>query len=911
MKLKDITFSSDGKTLLALGFLGLFLYLYLLPVINHDAAVQFEISQEEAIEQAKSFARAQGQNISGLTWSARPMRAVGILDSLLTPAAIRQIDYHAGDAAFSALPAYFWQVTGIPESEEEDKPKDLVLRLTTHGDIWEYRSDPSITFNTVFADAIKEIPLVTSDSTALALDDENIQLLWNISNNLKVTSTSDSLQLGLLTAEDARAMVRYHLHGTVLQHYQEISIDTVLQAKEPAGVIARAKLNAIARVHLEAVEPASGIPVDAYMDVSNTGHLVGLITSFSSEYEKLEESQNENGPPGRPPDQQDGPDISFEASDIPILLSVLVYFLLGIFILVLFLRRLNARLIDVKSALQDAIWGGLFAAAYTVNMVTWNIFNGSNSLGIEILLSLGLVLFAGSGGAFVVFILSSATDSISRVIWPEKLSSLTLARNARFISQSTGYAILIAAGFAGLCLGISALFIFIPGFDLSFAGESENLPGHRVLSPLLGILSMSGWKGLLITMGLLLGLGTTIYSKRPSRPLLLISLTVLGALVELGPVSVQPFYAQWALSAILAFTLGVIFLRFDFMSAFLGYMVFSILWELAPSWYLSVSEARLDAIIAFALIPGMLALGFLGIRQKKQEDDASQFMPAYLRDMAKQERLQGELDIAKQVQASLLPRRMPDVKGLDIAAMCLPAEEVGGDYFDFIRLDANRLAIVIGDVSGKGIQAAFYMTLTKGFIHSICEEEPSPAALLTRVNRLFCKNVSRGSFISLIYGVLDSQAQTFTFARAGHDPLLYRTAAGKAATFLKPPGLAIGLTPTSTFEETIQDTVVHLSPDDVLVFYTDGVTEAMNPAKELFGSERLAKEVDNSSMPMARQILDNVSNYIHMFMSSAARHDDMTMIILRFAAVHEMPSGSIISASESPSWLQQHSQSTN
>ena len=647
------------------------------------------------------------------------------------------------------------------------------------------------------------------------------------------------------------------------------------------------------------------------MDVNNTGHLIGLITSFSSEYEQIEERQNANGPPGDQAGAPDGPDISFEASDIPVLLSVLVYFLLGIFILVLFLRRLNARLIDVKSAMQDAIWGGLFAAAYTINTVAWNIFNSSNTLGTEILISVGLVLFAGSGGAFVVFILSSATDSISRVIWPEKLSSLTLARNARFISQSTGYAIMIAAGFAGLCLGISAFFLLIPGFDLSFSGESENLPGHNVLSPLLGILSVSGWKGLLITMGLLLGLGTTIYSKRPSPALLLISLTVLGALVELGPVSVQPFYGQWILSALLAFMLGITFLHFDFMSAFLGYMVFSILWELAPGWYLSVSETRVDAGIAFALIPGMLALGFLGIRQKRQEDDASQFMPAYLRDMAKQERLQGELDIAKQVQASLLPRRMPDIKGLDIAAMCLPAEEVGGDYFDFIRLDEDRLAIIIGDVSGKGIQAAFYMTLTKGFIHSICEEEPSPAALLTRVNRLFCKNVSRGSFISLIYGVLDIKKQTFTFARAGHDPLLYRTTANKAATFLKPPGLAIGLTPTSTFEDTIQDTIVNLSPDDVLVFYTDGVTEAMNPSKELFGSERLAKEVDNSSMPMARQILDNVSNYIHMFMASAARHDDMTMIILRFASANESSTGSIISTSESPSWLQHHEQPSN
>lgn len=906
MQTKNITFSSEGKLLLALGLLGLFLYLYLLPVFNHDAAVHFGLSKEEAIEQAKSYARIQGQNITELTWSARPMRSVGMLDSLLTPTVIRQKNYSAGDTTFANLPAYFWQVTGTPVTKEDGPPKNLLFRLTTDGHIWEYRTDPTKTFSTLFTEAIRELPTVINDFTPLSEDDDNLRFLWNINNNITVSSSTDSMRIGLLNTEDAKALVQYHLRNTVLQNYLVTDIDTVFKPDELPGTIIRA--------HLNAVEQASGIPVDAFMDVSNSGHLVGLTTSFSSEYKKLQENQRPAGPNGPPGDQirqEDGLDISIDASDIPVLLSVLVYFLLGIFILVLFLRRLNSRLIDVKSALQDSIWGGLFAATYTGNMVGWDIFDSTNSLGIEILLAFGLLLIAGSGGAFVVFILSSATDSIARVIWPEKLSSLTLARNARFISQSTGHAILIAAGFAGLCLGISTLFLLIPGFDLSFSNESENLPSHRVLSPLLGILGISGWKGLLITMGLLLGLGTTIYSKRPSRNLLLIALTVLGALAQLGPVSVQPFFGQWMLSGILALSLGIIFLRFDFMSAFLGYMVFCILWDLAPGWYLSVSETRLDAGIAFALIPGMLLLGFLGIRKKRDEGDATQFMPTYLRDMAKQERLQGELDIAKQVQASLLPRRMPDIKSLDIAAMCLPAEEVGGDYFDFIRLDEHRLAIIIGDVSGKGIQAAFYMTLTKGFIHAICEEESSPAALLTQVNRLFCKNVSRGSFISLIYGVLDIKKQTFTFARAGHDPLLYRTAKSKTATYLKPPGLAIGLTPTSTFDDTIQDTTLNLSPDDILVFYTDGVTEAMNPSKELFGSDRLAKEVDNSKMPMARQILDNVSNYIHMFMASAARHDDMTMIILRFTTADELPSGSIISASESPSWLQQHSQPVN
>ena len=125
-------------------------------------------------------------------------------------------------------------------------------------------------------------------------------------------------------------------------------------------------------------------------------------------------------------------------------------------------------------------------------------------------------------------------------------------------------------------------------------------------------------------------------------------------------------------------------------------------------------------------------------------------MPSYIQELAQEERMKGELEIAYEVQASFLPRRMPMVEGLDLAAMCLPALEIGGDYYDFVELEKGRLAVVIGDVSGKGIQAAFYMTLVKGFFQTLCRMIDSPAELLRRLNVLFCENVPRGTFISMI-----------------------------------------------------------------------------------------------------------------------------------------------------------------
>ena len=121
---------------------------------------------------------------------------------------------------------------------------------------------------------------------------------------------------------------------------------------------------------------------------------------------------------------------------------------------------------------------------------------------------------------------------------------------------------------------------------------------------------------------------------------------------------------------------------------------------------------------------------------------------------------------------SFLPKENPILKGIDIASICIPAFEVGGDYYDFIRLGKNKLGIIIGDVSGKGTQAAFYMTLTKGFLKAIAKHTDSPAEVLTKMNELFYENVERGRFISMIYAVVDLENKLIRIARAGHNPVI-------------------------------------------------------------------------------------------------------------------------------------------
>src|SRR5690606_4425591 len=144
--------------------------------------------------------------------------------------------------------------------------------------------------------------------------------------------------------------------------------------------------------------------------------------------------------------------------------------------------------------------------------------------------------------------------------------------------------------------------------------------------------------------------------------------------------------------------------------------------------------------------------------------------PAFAKNITERQRLQRELEIARDVQMSFLPKSTPDFSGLDIASQCIPAHEVGGDYYDFVKLDKNRLGIIIGDVSGKGTEAAFYMTLTKGFLKALSRSSDSPAAVLSNMNELFYENVERGTFISMIYGIFDIEKNALKLARAGHNP---------------------------------------------------------------------------------------------------------------------------------------------
>ena len=286
-------------------------------------------------------------------------------------------------------------------------------------------------------------------------------------------------------------------------------------------------------------------------------------------------------------------------------------------------------------------------------------------------------------------------------------------------------------------------------------------------------------------------------------------------------------------------------------------------------------------MLGAVLVAGIAVLGFVGVASGRSGREVKEYVPAYIEELAQQERMEHELKLAQQVQTSFLPRKMPDVHGLDIAAMCLPALEVGGDYYDFVEVGPGKLAVAVGDVSGKGIQAAFYMTLAKGFVQTLSRDGRSPADVLRRLNALFCENAPRGTFISMIYGVVDVEARTFSFARAGHNPVILKRSPSQRPELFQPAGMAIGLAAGRRFDEAIEEATLELRPGDALVFYTDGFSEAMNRMKEQYGDDRLARKVGDVGQRPASGILQLVSEDVHHFVQEAGRHDDMTMVVVK------------------------------
>lgn len=246
------------------------------------------------------------------------------------------------------------------------------------------------------------------------------------------------------------------------------------------------------------------------------------------------------------------------------------------------------------------------------------------------------------------------------------------------------------------------------------------------------------------------------------------------------------------------------------------------------------------------------------------------------------ERYKEELKIAKTVQKSLLPQKLEQDPEYDIAAFSQSADEVGGDYYDTLRVNHQQVALIIADVSGKGTTAAFHMSQMKGIFHSLAQQQLNPKEFLLRANMALKHCLERGSFISATYFVVATQIKRITYARAGHCPILFYHAATQKAEYLKDKGTALGIIRTKDYYDFIDMKEFSYEPGDIMLLYTDGITEAKDSRGEEFGYERLEKTLCEVTHEPPRVIQEHLIKRLYEYSGTDQINDDYTTMIVKF-----------------------------
>jgi len=254
-----------------------------------------------------------------------------------------------------------------------------------------------------------------------------------------------------------------------------------------------------------------------------------------------------------------------------------------------------------------------------------------------------------------------------------------------------------------------------------------------------------------------------------------------------------------------------------------------------------------------------------------------------LEEALQNERYQEELKIARAVQQSLLPARLDQDSEFEMAAYSKSADEVGGDYYDTARIDVNRVAGIIADVSGKGTSAAFHMSQMKGIFHSLAHRENDPADFLRHANKALTQCLERGSFISALYFVVDRSTRVVQYSRAGHCPVLYYCAETGKANYLTDKGTALGMVRNNSYDGLIASHRVNYRPGDVMFLYTDGINEARRPGGEEYGYDRLARVLEKEALKSPQDIISAVVASLHEVAGPEGLKDDHTMLLVKFS----------------------------
>ncbi len=556
------------------------------------------------------------------------------------------------------------------------------------------------------------------------------------------------------------------------------------------------------------------------------------------------------------------------------IISVIIFIVLLLFHVIYLIQFSRRELISFKIALPAVYFVAGITLLHTIFSMWYSavLFNAIATVFLTLLYAGGILLLYAVG------------DAAARQEWDDKLVVADQFRQGVFFSALTGRTIL-----RGFSLGIFALstysillFIYMKYMNGVMASDTALKYSSYVIFPVL-VFAM-GSLNTAIFSELFFRLSGITFLKRwlKTTPGILIAGSLFAFLFTYPELKPGNGVAKFLLYLIPTLLFIFYFIRFEVITTLTGIFVFLML-ERALVFvntgepYFREMGVSLFFVLILILMYGLVAL----LVKSRGEKEVPRFIPDYIRKQEERERLMRELEIARTVQLQFLPAETPQIENFQIAAFCRPAWEVGGDYFDFFRIASDKLGVAIGDVSNKGVSAAFYMTMVKGFLKALASNLTRPAEILSEANSLFYENVERGHFISMVFGILDTGTGDFTFARAGHNPVLLLFGSSAQGQWLIPGGIGIGLVPDEKFRSAIREETIKLQSGDILILYTDGYPEAMNEENEEFGEENLQNFLEEQISRPPEEIISLLEKRISSWEKKQTAMDDRTIIIIK------------------------------
>ena len=850
--------------ILLFGVAGIGWFFYSFPNHHPFTISDIDVSKDRIIEKADSVFQSWQYQSLDFYPSSEFNNSDEVIDSLQKKWGVSELKERIEESAFlSKIPFMQWDVREF-NIQSEINDYEVRVGLNTEGEVVSFLASNELIsrqrpFNryavrTVFQDQVKNYSRGVEDSLITGLSDYQ-HLTTNPQSNSQALAIIDRLR-ELRGGQDEDVYTMNNIWN-LADFYLNRTAWGALDLRQDSVELLDEGGFRFARAYLSAEDSLSGVSASLSLDLLPAGSLKELNFELSP---RVKETDN-------------------NVTDILDGITLFVILVFALWLLFVFYLRIKARAIDTKPAIIIAVLAGFLVPGFWILQFIdeMGLMYGLNG-GMDIFQNLMGMAIMGAISAIGFFVITAVSDSITRQYWPEKLKTWDLVRRGLFMNKPVGWGVINAFAIGGILIGLVGLFLTV--FPSSYISSNTGFISDEYFLPSLANLMVTTCFVLLIVVPIYLILGNQMKGLTGKDWMIPVLSALLFALIDVLPFNIEPDAIDRLMRGILGFTLGYFYLRYDFLTIVFGAFVFVNFLTTSKGWVIEGSPDANTFYLFILVLITFTAFGVYFVVKGTDRDELPEYVPSYIEDQAKEQRLKQELSIARVVQQTFLPSKIHRLPGIDIAGVCIPAQETGGDYYDMISLGEQRTALAIGDVSGKGIRAAFYMTFTKGVLHSLSALILSPVELLNQLNRLFNENATRGTFISMIYGILEADKRQFTFARAGHNPMLVVRANGDTE-WLKPDGVGIGVAQGDAFIKCTQEASLKLKEGDVVIMYTDGITEMLNSGNHFYGEERLERLVKGVRKASSEKIMEIIVDDVNEFKGVVKQHDDMTLLIIK------------------------------